>query len=247
MFVISLGYCYASDNEERKKLVIKRDYQLRECGITVPVREDDDPYSGDYNNVIATADQLVNMTVAKIPFTVINEANLEQEPSAMMDSITKALSKIDQFFNKTGRDIEQWNSRVEVHMPGQALSMYNRTMLLTDSCTDGLQEELEKGWRITACCPQPDQRRPDYILGRFDPDPAYTGRGAERGSNRMPTDVPVSNTYEPAQPHWATPMDVPVGILIPESTLMPTNSPLLELIRQQQKPLEQPDVDNLNF
>lgn len=29
--------------------------------------------------------------------------------------------------------------------------------------------ELDAGWRILAVCPQPDQRRPDYILGRTKP------------------------------------------------------------------------------
>jgi len=62
-----------------------------------------------------------------------------------------------------------YNTKCEVHMPGQALSMYNDMKLLEDSCTDVLQEALNEGWRIIAACPQPDQRRPDYVLGRFDP------------------------------------------------------------------------------
>lgn len=65
-------------------------------------------------------------------------------------------------------EISHYNEVVNVHTPGNALSMYNRTMLLQDSCTDGLQDCLNKGWRILAICPQPDQRRPDYILGRYD-------------------------------------------------------------------------------
>ncbi|ATB52664.1 hypothetical protein PVS_28 [Vibrio phage vB_VspS_VS-ABTNL-3] len=72
-----------------------------------------------------------------------------------------------------------FNSHCEVHMPGQALSFYNNTMLMEDACTDALQSELEQGWRIIAVCPQPDQRRPDYILGRFDPN--VTNGSAERG------------------------------------------------------------------
>lgn len=72
-----------------------------------------------------------------------------------------------------------FNSHCEVHMPGQALSFYNNTMLMEDACTDALQSELEQGWRIIAVCPQPDQRRPDYILGRFDP--TATDGSARRG------------------------------------------------------------------
>lgn len=63
-----------------------------------------------------------------------------------------------------------YNSRCQVHMPGQALATYNETLLLEGSCTDNLQSHLDSGWRIIAACPQPDQRRPDYILDRFNPD-----------------------------------------------------------------------------
>lgn len=73
-----------------------------------------------------------------------------------------------------------FNERCEVHMPGQALSLYNDTMLMEDACTDELQGRLEEGWRIIAACPQPDQRRPDYVLGRFNPDGVHSG-GARRG------------------------------------------------------------------
>jgi hypothetical protein len=62
-----------------------------------------------------------------------------------------------------------YNERCEVHMPGQALATYNEVMLCENSCSDNLQSQLDSGWRILAACPQPDQRRPDYILGRFNP------------------------------------------------------------------------------
>jgi hypothetical protein len=56
-------------------------------------------------------------------------------------------------------------------------------MLLSDACSDALQNELDNGWRIIAACPQPDQRRPDYSLGRFEPgDEPGAGRSAKRGS-----------------------------------------------------------------
>lgn len=62
----------------------------------------------------------------------------------------------------------EYNTRCEVHMPGQALSLYNDVKLLTDCCTDELSSQLALGWRIIAACPQPDQRRPDYILGMYN-------------------------------------------------------------------------------
>jgi len=74
----------------------------------------------------------------------------------------------------------EYNSKCEVHISGQALATYNEVKLLEDSCTDVLQGNLNSGWRILASCPQPDQRRPDYILGRFNPDIDIDG-SADRG------------------------------------------------------------------
>lgn len=75
----------------------------------------------------------------------------------------------------------QYNTKCEVHMPGQALSTYNEILLMEDACSDALQNELTKGWRIIAACPQPDQRRPDYVLGRFCPESDYAPTEARRG------------------------------------------------------------------
>lgn len=76
---------------------------------------------------------------------------------------------------------DYYNEIVHVHMPGQALALFNRVMLCEDVCTDALQGYLTEGWRILAVCPQPDQRRPDYILGRYE-EPDTTGHtSAARG------------------------------------------------------------------
>lgn len=64
---------------------------------------------------------------------------------------------------------QAFNKKVEVHVPGNALAVYNKTQLCEDCCTEYLQDQLDLGWRIIAVCPQPDQRRPDYILGRYEP------------------------------------------------------------------------------
>lgn len=57
-----------------------------------------------------------------------------------------------------------FNTKVEVHVPGDALMKINELRLVEDACTDTVQQMLNDGWRILAICPQP-QRRPDYILG----------------------------------------------------------------------------------
>lgn len=63
-----------------------------------------------------------------------------------------------------------FNQKVNVHMAGGLLATYNEVSLKEDACTDELQRELNNGWRIIAICVQPDQRRPDYILGRYNPE-----------------------------------------------------------------------------
>lgn len=53
-----------------------------------------------------------------------------------------------------------------IYLPSNELLSMNKTKLLEDACTNGLQDELEDGWRIIACIPRAGQRRPDYILGK---------------------------------------------------------------------------------
>lgn len=95
-----------------------------------------------------------------------------------MDHIVKRFESIELPAINGGDNI--YNQKCEVHMPGQALASYNETLLLEDSCTDALQESLNVGWRVIAACPQPDNRRPDYILGRFNPNLIQAPDGAKR-------------------------------------------------------------------
>jgi len=59
-----------------------------------------------------------------------------------------------------------YNERVQVHVPGLGLLLINEVVVETDLCTEKLQNLLNDGWRIIAACPQPNQRRPDYVLGK---------------------------------------------------------------------------------
>lgn len=65
---------------------------------------------------------------------------------------------------------EAFNHKCGAEQPTPWLNQVVRTMLLSDACTDQLQSKIAEGWRIVAVQPQPDQRRPDYILGRNDPE-----------------------------------------------------------------------------
>ncbi len=72
--------------------------------------------------------------------------------------------------------VETLNQKCDVHIGGGLLLTINETLLLEDACTDRLQSELNSGWRMIAVSVQPDSRRPDYILGRFNPSLEVDGR-----------------------------------------------------------------------
>ena len=59
-----------------------------------------------------------------------------------------------------------FNQKVKVSVPDIGLMKVKHVVVHTDLCTEQLQHELDKGWCILCICPQPDQRRPDYVLGR---------------------------------------------------------------------------------
>ena len=58
-----------------------------------------------------------------------------------------------------------YNQLVNVAVGGSTLHI-DAVKVVEDYCTDQLQKELDSGWRIVAACVQPNQRRPDYILGK---------------------------------------------------------------------------------
>ena len=58
------------------------------------------------------------------------------------------------------------NQKVNVAVPGFGLMAIRQVEVRTDLCTEELQRELNDGWQILAICPQPDQCRPDYVLGK---------------------------------------------------------------------------------
>ena len=60
------------------------------------------------------------------------------------------------------------NERCNVVVAGNGMLLaVDAVKVEKDFCTDALQHELNSGWRILAICVQPDQRRPDYVLGKI--------------------------------------------------------------------------------
>jgi len=181
IFLIQLGHVYESDKEKKRAKLIRRDYLLQECGVTLPKpRDDEDPLEGygSYEMVV-TGDQVLSMLERKIEFQMKHEANFPTE-TTLCHALEQALDKINKLVPIEAGFQADYNHKVDVHMPGNLLMTFNKTMLLEDSCTDVLQNKLDNGWRVIAACPQPDQRRPDYILGRFEPEDELVGQGAKR-------------------------------------------------------------------
>ncbi len=64
-----------------------------------------------------------------------------------------------------------FNQKVKVSVSDVGIMKIKHVTVLTDCCTQELQRYIDKGWCILAICPQPDQRRPDYVMGRVtDPN-----------------------------------------------------------------------------
>lgn len=58
------------------------------------------------------------------------------------------------------------NTKCNVIVAGTSIIDIKEVTIRSNYCTDALQIDLRDGWRILAICVQPDQRRPDYVLGK---------------------------------------------------------------------------------
>lgn len=105
------------------------------------------------------SDRTFNITVDQ---PVADVFGLIEAHVALMDKTFKQLSEYS---------TQMFNEKVGVPNYDSALLKVNQLMLLENCCTDYLQEALTSGWRIISVSPQPDQRRPDYVLGKIVENP----------------------------------------------------------------------------
>ena len=97
----------------------------------------------------------------------------------MIEAHTALLNK--QFEQLAKFSSQQFNEKCNVPNYDTSMQLINQILLLEDCCSDYLQLALSDGWRIIAISPQPDQRRPDYILGRHTDNPTTSAlRSLER-------------------------------------------------------------------
>lgn len=99
---------------------------------------------------------------------ILHFINLESEFAYQQIDLEKLANNITtSMLGKTGSNL--FNQKLNIHQPNMPLFTYNQFQVLTDFCTEKLQNEyINQGWRVVAICPQPDQRRPDYIIARYE-------------------------------------------------------------------------------
>lgn len=175
VLTVQISYIYG-DEEKVKRDCEERRKVLESVGVVVP-----DEAKMDHGTISVTDKQYIDLIALKEKMDVISVSNVGDTLDGVTDRITLLAERFEGFATRIGN--VQYNEKCEVYTPGMRLMLFNRTMLLSDACSDALQSELDNGWRIIAACPQPDQRRPDYILGRFEPeDEPGAGRSAKRGN-----------------------------------------------------------------
>ena len=133
-------------------------------------------YTGDIEYVTIEQDNHLvdlNLFASKCKYKFyLKESIISQEPTinniqAILGAIEEKSTSLESLVNKI-KDTT-FNSKTSVHVGGGLITTYNDLLLKEDTCTDDLQNDLNNGWRIIAVCTQADQRRPDYVLGRFNP------------------------------------------------------------------------------
>lgn len=123
-----------------------------------------------YNEYMELEYKYHNLNCMKI----IERFDINYIPESSTADVERALSLINvniQLFEKQLKALSEigeqhYNLKCNAPVADTFLSKVNQLMLLEDSCTDKLQEALHEGWRIISVTPQPNQRRPDYVLGK---------------------------------------------------------------------------------
>lgn len=113
-------------------------------------------YSAEINDLLRSG---LSFTVEGNQKSDLSVANQLFDQFQLLEAkITTAIAGLD--------SDHHFNQKCNVHISGIGLLAITEVSIYYDLCTDTLQSLLSEGWRIVAVCPQPNQRRPDYILGR---------------------------------------------------------------------------------
>ena len=154
LYEIKPEWCYGDESVEKRA-------KQAEALLKVGVKEID-------GRAICTAEQameLMDLGYCGGYFNAQNQFKVVIEIPDQFD-VKELIGSVIEKTVKSVTDNRFFNEKCQQEQPSNSLLSINQTMLLEDACTDNLQNHIADGWRILAIQPQPDQRRPDYILGR---------------------------------------------------------------------------------
>lgn len=146
---------------------VQTDETYAEILALIPNLPDERPKYG-VNAIWVTADEMVTLKRLEIGFD-IDKTELATKTGSMIVKLQDRLA--DRWPDVATNEVPageglQGGQIVQLAIPDLGLLTLDEVTYMTDACTDMLQDELDKGWRILAVCPPNAQRRPDYILGR---------------------------------------------------------------------------------
>lgn len=139
---------------------------LNATGVQPPLYLNDEGKAASFVHHVGDLERMY----AAVPDLRI-EVDGAADPHALHD-MARSMTRIEALLGARapGESSSYVNNRVDVHVPGNALLSIEEVIVENDLCTEELSRLMtQDGWRIVAVCPQPDQRRPDYVLGRRRP------------------------------------------------------------------------------
>ena len=105
---------------------------------------------------------ILELAKAGLQFTVV-----EADAKIQSTLIGQIANKLAQLPSNTASPSQ--NITVNIEQAQDAfLHKVSDVKICEDYCTDELRERLKEGWRILAVCYQKGNRRPDYVMGRYE-------------------------------------------------------------------------------
>jgi hypothetical protein len=156
--------------DEKETILEKQKAALEKVGV-IPLKEDS-------NRVFCTPEQAIQLLALGYCGSYFDVSKLRAviEIADQFD-VKELIGSVIEKTVKSVTDNRFFNEKCQQEQPSNNLLSINQTMLLEDACTDYLQTHIADGWRILAIQPQPNQRRPDYVLGRAQPFATQALRG----------------------------------------------------------------------